>query len=98
MQQTPDTEKELSKVMTQAPVVAMTEATPEPISPAHELSTLLGRAGELAASMGMELETWMRTAWGAFVDARPGLREHLEEMQLLAQLTELRQRGRIGQA
>ena len=63
-----------------------------------ELATLLSRAGALAASMGISLDAWMKDAWSAYVDARPGLREHLEDMQLIAQLNELRQNGRIGQA
>jgi hypothetical protein len=40
----------------------------------------------------------MKDAWSAYVDAQPGLREHIADMQLLAQLTELRQTGKIGQA
>jgi len=40
----------------------------------------------------------MKGAWSAYIDARPGLREQLEEMQLKNQLDELRKAGRIGEA
>ena len=62
------------------------------------MTALLNRAGALAVGMGIDLDTWMKTAWSAYVDARPGLREHLEDMQLIAQLSTLRQNGRMGQA
>lgn len=98
MQHTPNTDNEFPKTTVPAPEVGLGEAGSETLSPARELSVLLGRAGELAAKMGVELDAWMRAAWSAYVDARPGLREHLEDMQLIAQLTALRESGRIGQA
>lgn len=74
------------------------DAASEPVSPTTELSALLSHAGKVAATMDIELEAWMQAAWSAYVDARPGLREHLEEMQMMAQITAMRQRGRVGQA
>ena len=91
MQHLPETEEQLSSVTAPTKVLGM-------VDDARELSALLGRAAELASTMGIELDTWMREAWSAFVDAKPGFREHLEDMQLIAQLTALRQNGRIGQA
>jgi hypothetical protein len=59
---------------------------------------LLARAANLAAEHGVDLDDWMKNAWSAYVEARPGLRAHLEEMHLLAQLDELRKDGRMGEA
>jgi len=98
MQHTPNTNEELAKVPTSAQVVGGPDAVAETMSPARELSTLLERAAAVAASMGVDLDNWMKAAWSAYVDARPGLREHLEDMQLIAQLEALRKTGRIGQA
>ena len=97
MQHTPNINEELSKSRASAPVVGAGAAS-DAMSPTQELSALLNRAGALAASLGLDLDAWMKTAWSAYVDAKPGLREHLEDMQLIAQLTAMRQSGRIGQA
>ena len=40
----------------------------------------------------------MSAAWNAYLDARPGLRQQLEDKQLKAQLRKLRKRGLVGQA
>ncbi len=80
------------------PKVGVADATLDAPSPARELSALLSRAGALAASLGISLDAWMKDAWNSYVDAQPGLREHIEDMQLLAQLNQLRQSGRISQA
>lgn len=98
MQHTPNTDEEFPKGITPSREIGLGDAGSEAVSPARELSAVLGRAGTLAASMGLELDAWMRAAWSAYVDARPGLREHIEDMQLIAQISELRQNGRIGQA
>ncbi|MFO0578172.1 MAG: hypothetical protein U1A78_29550 [Polyangia bacterium] len=98
MQHTPNTDKEFSITTAPVPEVGLGEAGSEGLTPARELSALLHRAGELAEKMGVELDAWMRAAWSAYVDARPGLREHIEDMQLMAQLTALRESGRMGQA
>jgi hypothetical protein len=98
MQHTPNTDEQFSKTTAHSPEVGLSETGSEVTTPGRELSALLSRAGKLAAAMGVELDAWMRAAWSAYVDARPGLREHLEDMQLIAQLTALRESGRIGQA
>ena len=64
----------------------------------QELSEVLGRAAALGAEHDVDLDAFMRGAWQAYVDARPGMREHLEEAALRGQLELLRQSGRIGQA
>ncbi len=61
----------------------------------HELLT---RAAKISASHGVEVDPFLRGAWSAYVDVRPGLRAYLEDMQLKAQLEQLRESGRIGTA
>jgi len=43
-------------------------------------------------------DSFVRSAWRAYFDARPEMREHLEELQLRAQLHKLRKDGRVGLA
>lgn len=54
----------------------------------------------LAASAAgdADLDSFMRAAWTAFVEARPGLRERLEELRFLAELETLREQGRVPEA
>ena len=65
----------------------------------HEMTTtwedLLEQA---AARCDVDPDSFVRGAWTAYLDARPGMREHLEELHLRAQLEELRKEGRIGLA
>jgi hypothetical protein len=73
----------------------------EPIEsrPWHfEVSQLLTQAATLCIQHGIELEAYMSGAWAAYVDARPGLRNQLEEQHLRDQLEELRRLGRIAKA
>src|SRR3990167_8150614 len=97
MQHTHDTDEEFTETTTPGQVAGVADAASD-MSPAPELTALLNSAAALAAATGVDLDTWMKEAWGAYVDARPGLREHIEDMQLIAQITALRQSGRIGQA
>jgi len=64
----------------------------------EELIVLLDRAAKLAAANGLAGEVFKRVAWNAYLDARPGLREQLEDKQLRSQLRKLRKRGLIGSA
>lgn len=59
---------------------------------------LLTRAAEAAVASGVELETFMNAAWTAFMDQRPGLREHLEHQHMVEQLEALRAQGKLAQA
>ena len=63
-----------------------------------QLEELLAQAAALGARHGVDVDAFMRGAWSAYIDACPGLREQLEEMQLKSQLDELRKAGRIGVA
>ena len=65
---------------------------------ALEVGELLAQAAGLCVEHGLDADTFMKGAWSAYVDARPGLREYIEEMQLRAQLDELRKSGRIPDA
>jgi hypothetical protein len=80
-----------------APSVQPTEAAPTK-SWSVEADELLARAAALCVEHGIELDAWMRKAWSAYVEARPGYREFLEETQLREQLKQLREAGRVGQA
>lgn len=64
----------------------------------EELARALDRAAQLAAANGIEGDLFKRAAWEAYLNARPGLREALEDKQLKAQLRKLRKRGLVGQA
>jgi hypothetical protein len=63
-----------------------------------EVGDLLAQAAELCVENGLDVDTFMKGAWSAYIEARPGLRDYLEEMQLRNQLEELRKAGRLGEA
>lgn len=63
-----------------------------------EVSELLAQAAALCVEQGADLDAFMKGAWSAYMAARPGLREHLEEVQLRAQLAQLRAAGKLGEA
>jgi hypothetical protein len=78
-------------------------STPSEVSTARvpwytEVSQLLSHAAELCVQHGLDVDSFMKGAWSAYVESRPGLREHLEELQLREQLDELRRLGRLGEA
>ncbi|MEJ7601335.1 MAG: hypothetical protein WKG01_25750 [Kofleriaceae bacterium] len=80
-------------------------ATPEPSAapPVEdagftELENLLLRAADLAVQRGLDVEAFLAGSWDAFVSAKPGLREQLEDKELKAQLKRLRKRGLVASA
>ena len=74
-----------------------TSATPR--TPWHEqVGDMLTHAASLCADHGVELEQFMKGAWSAYLEAKPGMREELEDMQLRAQLDSLRTRGIMPEA
>jgi hypothetical protein len=82
---------------TEAEVVVAAE--PTVMKPWHsEVGELLAQAAILCVAHGLDVDTFMKGAWSAYVEARPGLREHLEDLHLREQLDELRKVGRIGEA
>jgi hypothetical protein len=64
----------------------------------EELETLLLHAADLSARHEVGKEAFMAAAWNAFLAARPGLREELEERELKSQLKKLRKQGMIALA
>jgi hypothetical protein len=84
-----------------ATVTAEIPAEPsQSIQPAWhaEVGQFLTHAAELCVEHGVDLDSFMRGAWSAYVEARPGMREQLEEMQLRDQLEEIRKSGGMGEA
>jgi hypothetical protein len=75
-----------------------TISVPDQLTAASEISAILKRAAELAASNSVALETFVQAAWAAYMDAHPGLRQELEDRELLARLDKLRARGQLGTA
>lgn len=75
---------------------------PEPaeaqLTPHQQVTQSLEAAAEAAAEAGISLDEFMQRAWTAYVDARPGLREHLADAQLLQQIQELRAAGKVASA
>ena len=63
-----------------------------------DVGNLLAHAATLCVEHGLDVDTFLSGAWSAYVEARPGLREHLEEIQLRTQIDELRKQGRLGEA
>ncbi len=63
-----------------------------------EVADLLSKAATLCAENAIDLDAWMKGAWTAYMDARPGYREYLEEQQLIGQLDEIRKAGRMAAA
>jgi hypothetical protein len=77
--------------------------SPEPTTPSQfpwhaQVGQLLAQAALLCVQHGIDPDAFMKGAWSAYVEARPGMRDYLEEMQLLDQLEEIRKLGRMGEA
>jgi len=63
-----------------------------------EVRELLARAARLSVDHDVDIEPFLSGATGAYFDARPGLREYLEEKELEATLEQMREAGRIATA
>ncbi|HEX3481184.1 MAG TPA: hypothetical protein VHT91_39475 [Kofleriaceae bacterium] len=63
-----------------------------------EVGRLLTQAAAICVEQGVDIDAFMKGAWSAYVESRPGMRAYLEEMQLRDQLEEIRKLGRMGQA
>jgi hypothetical protein len=72
--------------------------TKEPTQTLERLPTWEDLLEQAAARCDVDPDSFVRGAWAAYLDARPGMREHLEELHLRAQLEELRKDGRMGVA
>ena len=69
-----------------------------PTHPIADLREVLASAASKAAEQGLDLDDFMRAAWQSFMDAKPGLREQLEDLRLTQELAELRELGKVGLA
>lgn len=65
---------------------------------AIEIEALLTRAAELSVEHAVDPGAFMRGAWAAYVESRPELRAHLEELELRQQIEQLRNNGAVGSA
>jgi hypothetical protein len=75
------------------------ESIADLVQPWHaEVGDLLAQAAILCVEHGLDVEAFMKGAWSAYVEARPGLRDYIEEMQLRNQLEEIRKLGRMAEA
>ncbi|HEX7839047.1 MAG TPA: hypothetical protein VF469_16325 [Kofleriaceae bacterium] len=63
-----------------------------------EVGRLLTQAAALCVQEGGDVDSFVRGAWSAYVEAQPGMRDYLEEMQLRDQLEEIRKLGRMAEA
>jgi len=85
------------------PATPTIDAASEPIENLRhpwyaQVGDLLSRAAALCVEHGLDVDSFVRGAWSAYVESRPGMREELEELQLRNQLDELRRLGRLGEA
>jgi len=64
----------------------------------EKVSMLLIQAAQLSVALETDLDTFMARAYGAYLQANPELRDQLESMHLLAQLSEMRRQGKIAVA
>ena len=64
----------------------------------EQLEDLLQHAAEISAQRGLDPDAFMHAAWEACLQARPGLREQLEDKELRAQLKKLRKRVLVASA
>jgi hypothetical protein len=62
------------------------------------VSRLLEQAATICVEHGVDVDSFMRGAWNAYVESRPGMRAQLEETQLREHLDELRKLGRVAAA
>jgi hypothetical protein len=53
---------------------------------------------DAAEATDVDVDTFVRLAWSAYLEARPGMKERLEEAHLRAQLEAMRQAGHMPQA
>lgn len=63
-----------------------------------EVSELLARAAELCVEHEVDVDPFVRGAYSAYLEARPRLREELQELALKHQLEQMRKQGRMPSA
>ena len=63
-----------------------------------QLEKVFEKAAQISVERDVDLEDFMTAAWEAYVDARPGFRDHLEFQHTLEEIAKLRRLGKVGQA
>ena len=64
----------------------------------EELTAILEQAAALAVGHGDDPDGFMAAARGAYLNASPALREHIERLDMLAQMATLRRLGVLAEA
>ena len=65
---------------------------------ASRLDRHLAQAAKLASEYGVPPDAFAAAAWHAYLHASPALAEHIERMQFMAGIEELRNTGRLAKA
>jgi hypothetical protein len=65
---------------------------------ASRLDRHLAQAAKLASEYGVSPDAFAAAAWHAYLHASPALAEHIERLQFMASIEELRTAGRLAKA
>jgi hypothetical protein len=65
---------------------------------ASRLDRHLSLAAKLASENGVSPDVFAAAAWHAYLHASPALAEHIERLQFMASIEELRTTGRLAKA
>jgi hypothetical protein len=65
---------------------------------ASKLDRHLAQAAKLASEYGVPPDAFAAAAWHAYLRASPALAEHIERLQFMAGIDELRNTGRLAKA
>lgn len=97
---TPDASVVIMQDVTTRTHTVVVDHVAEPAKPSWhtEVGDLLAQAALACIEHGVDADAFMRGAWSAYVEARPGFKEYLEDLQLKNQLEELRKAGQMGKA
>lgn len=64
----------------------------------EEASEIFAAAAKLCVEHGVDLDSFVRGAYSAYLEARPETRDELADRQLALHLAELRRAGRLASA
>jgi hypothetical protein len=90
-------------MITAHPHTDITEKPPEQeaadrLALANRLDEHLTQAAKLASEYGVPPDAFAAAAWHAYLHASPALAEHIEQLQFMAGIEELRNAGRLAKA
>ena len=89
----------MQDVTSRTRTVIAAESAPEPATAwQSDVGELLTRAAVICAQHDLDIDAFMRGAWHAYVESRPGFKQYLEDLQLRTQLDEIRKAGQMGKA